>query len=298
MFDTHAHLNFKTFENNLDQVIKKSQQAGVEKIVVVGTNLENSKRAIEITQKYEGIYASVGLHPHHVFSVIARNMTTKQSSKVPNIIKIATLPSVARNDGMEKYITQLELLLSQPKVVAVGETGMDRHIYQKTKYQNYQITEQFIQLQKWFFEQQIQLAIKHKKSLIIHNREAVADTLEVLQKNWDQKLSGRSVFHFCEPDERLLNFAIKNHVYIGIDGDVLYDKKKQEFIKKIPLDLLVLETDSPYNTPKSLKSQGEPTNQPKNLTYILETIRQLTGQDNKSLEQITDRNSKSLLLGN
>ncbi len=271
MIDTHAHLQFKAFEGKVEDVIKRANNAGVEKIIVVGTNLETSKKAIELAEKYERVFASIGIHPHHVF------------------------PQASLRGGItDEAISDLESLLNNPKVIAIGETGLDRHIYASTKYPNYQITNEFIKLQKLFFKQQIKLAIKHKKSLIIHNRQAVPELLKVLEENWDPFLENRSVFHCCEPDQRLLDFAEKHKVFIGIDGDITYDKTKQEFIKKVPIELLVLETDSPYFTPEPLKSEGITLNEPKNLDIIADYIAILTKQPIGNVRKMSSKNSTIL----
>lgn len=266
MIDTHTHLQFKAFAGKVDQVIKEALEVGVEKMVVVGTNVETSKKAVELTQKVDSLYAAVGIHPHHIFE---HHDTPKT---------------------LANHLEEIERLVSQDKVIAIGEVGMDKHVYQKTKHQNYQITDKFIALQKEAFIAQIKLALKCKKSLIIHNREAVEETLEILEQNWDKSLEGKTVFHCCEPDQKLLDFAKKHYIYIGIDGDVTYDKVKQEFVKKIPLELLVLETDSPFLVPKVF----EFPNTPANLNYINKFIAQLLDMDLDKLEKLVTGNSTKL----
>ena len=283
LFDTHTHLQFKAFEGKVDEVIKSAKDAGVEKMIVVGTNLETSKKTIALAEKHDGLYATVGIHPHHVFSYChpARDAGSRQS--------------------YDQAISKLESLIGNPKVIAIGETGLDRHLYEKTQYKNYQITEEFIDLQKQFFAYQIQLAIKHQKSLIIHNREAVKELLEILKDNWDPFLEQRSVFHCVEPDERILEFASNHKIFIGIDGDITYDKAKQDFIKKVPLELLVLETDSPYFTPEPLldsNSEENAINQPKNLKLIADFISQLKQTSPKTLVETTSQNAMRLFFFN
>lgn len=289
MFDTHTHLQFKAFEGKVDQVIKSAQDSGVEKIIVVGTNLETSKKAVELAESYKGLYASVGVHPHHVFKYVIL-------SEVEGSVGIHTDSST--EVGMtNQSINQLKQLLTHPKVIAIGEAGLDCHIYENTKYPNYKITEEFINLQKLFFKEQIKLAIKHQKSLIIHNREAVPELLEILEENWDPFLEGRSVFHCCEPNQRLLDFALKHKVFIGIDGDITYDKPKQDFLKKIPLELLVLETDSPYFLPEPLRLRagGNPiNNEPANLKYIAKYLTKLLNIELEKLSKILIENSNQL----
>lgn len=271
MFDTHTHLQFKAFEGKVDKVIKAANEAGVEKIIIVGTNLESSKKAIELAQKYEAVFASVGLHPHHIFALTQNNEFMVNS-----------------------FLKSVEELIKNPKVVAIGETGIDKHQYQKTHYQNYSISDEFLNLQKICFKEQIKLAVKYQKTLIIHNREAAPELLQVLEENWHPFLEGRSVFHCCEPEDSLLEFAINNKIFIGIDGDVTYDKAKQAFVKRIPLDLLVLETDSPYFIPEPLKSDGALLNEPQNLKIIEEFLTILTKQPIGNVRKLSSENSSIL----
>jgi TatD DNase family protein len=195
---------------------------------------------------------------------------------------------------VNNFLQSVEELIKNPKVIAIGETGIDKHQYQKTHYQNYSVTNEFLNLQKICFREQIRLAVKHQKTLIIHNREAAPELLQILEENWHPFLEGRSVFHCCEPVDSLLEFAINNKIYIGVDGDVTYDKAKQAFAKKIPLDLLVLETDSPYFTPEPLKSKGVTLNEPKNLTIIEEFLTILTKQPIGNVRKMSSKNSSIL----
>ena len=149
--------------------------------------------------------------------------------------------------------------------------------------------------------------------MILHNREAKKEILEALIKPADAKaLAGKAVFHCCEPDFELLNFAIKYHIYIGVDGDVTFNQEKQEFIKKVPLDLLVLETDSPYLLPRPprkpacwrcgrselLRSKKAYPNKPENIKIIAKFIAQLCGQPVDLIKEKTTENAKKLFFCN
>jgi len=286
MFDTHCHLNFKAFKNSYDQVIKDAYKVGVKNIVIPGTDIETSQKAVEIAEKYNGIYATVGIHPHHA------NVGA---------------------DFMSAHLQEIEKLITYPKVVAIGEVGLDKHEYQNTKYEKYVVDNQFINAQKALLTEQIKLAITYKKSLILHNREAKKEILEALIKPAVAKaLAGKAVFHCCEPDFELLNFAIKYHIYIGVDGDVTFNQEKQEFIKKVPLDLLVLETDSPYLLPRPprkpacwrggrselLRSKKAYPNKPENIKIIAKFIAQLCGQPVDLIKEKTTENAKKLFFCN
>ena len=272
MFDTHCHLNFKAFAGKVDEVVDRTRKAGVNYFVVPGADVETSKKAIEIAGKFAGIYAAVGIHPHHIYQYQTSNIKNqKDKSNIKNDLKL------------------IEELLVSPKVVAVGEVGLDRHYYQKTKYSNYQINEEFIELQKEVLLTQLKLAKKYKKSIIIHNREAKEDLLDILSTNYDLLSTISIVFHCCEPDGELLSFARKHKIFIGVDGDICYRKDKQEFVKKIPLELLVLETDSPFLSPFK-----KFPNEPKNLPLIASFMAAKIGISQNELGRITEANSKKL----
>jgi len=191
--------------------------------------------------------------------------------------------------NLEKELKNIESLLINPKVVAIGEVGIDRHHYEKTKHKDYKVDEEFVSLQKEFLIAQIKLAVKYDKGLILHNREAKDDMFEVLNKVWDKKLEGRSVFHCCEPSKKLLAFAVDHKMFIGVDGDIAYYKEKQEFIKTVPLEMLVLETDSPYLSP----TRKFP-NEPKSIKVIAEYIANLKNVSVEKIAETTTINAKKL----
>lgn len=282
MFDTHCHLNFKIFEKSYPEVIERAKQSGVNCIIIPGTNLISSRQAIQIAEQFPQVYATIGIHPHHAQEFRKKNGHLE----------------------MEKKIQEIETLLKCPKVVGIGEVGMDKHIYKKTKYEEYLIDKQFVNLQGELFEYQIDMAIAYEKALIVHNREAKKDVLDLLKYLWDERLRGRVVFHCCEPDNELLSFAKKYDIFIGVDGDVTYDQEKEIFIKKAPLELLVLETDSPYLLPRLQRQQvclhgGQEgllhfPNEPKNISIIAEYIAKLKNTSIKRLIEVTTKNAKKL----
>ena len=282
MFDTHAHLNFKALQDEVEDIIARSKEAGVHTITVPGTDNKSSVRAVEIAQQNEGIYAAVGIHPHHVFEEIKRFGLT-----IDYIKRLSVIIS----------------LLTKAKVVAVGEVGLDRHIYKNTKYSNYQINEEFMMVQKEFFSRQIRLALEFQKSLIIHNRETEDEILEILEAKWDPFFTKRVVIHCCEPSRKILLFAIKKKVFIGIDGDITYNPIKQMFIKYVPPELLVLETDSPFLLPEPLRSEKKfppgralwaAPNTPANLPLIAQFVADIRGEKLEELAKQTTENARTL----
>lgn len=272
MFDTHCHLNFKAFKKILPEVVARAREAGVSHIVIPGTDVKTSRKAIEIADEHENIFVAVGIHPHHVFDLLKRDDIT-----------------------IESELKQIEELVSQPKVVAVGEIGIDRHVYEETKYQEYAVSPEFISLQTELFTKQIKLAKKYKKSLIIHNREAKDDVLSILTQEWNLGLEYRAVLHCCEPDKELLEYAKKHNMFIGVDGDLTYTPEKQAFYADVPLEMIVIETDSPFLLPEPLKSQKLYPNEPRNITLVVEKLAEVQGKSVDEVKRVTTNNAMKLI---
>ncbi len=278
MFDTHCHLNFKAFHTTLPEVLFESRKAGVDLMLLPGTDVATSRKAIEIAEHEDGLYVAAGIHPHHVFEIYV-----KLGEDVSNMEMV-----------VNEEVSELRQLLKLPKVVAVGEVGLDRHMYVKTKYQEYTVSDAFVAVQVEVLKSQIQLALDFDKSLVLHNREADVDMLRVLSENWDSKLEGRTVFHCCEASNKLLAFARENKMYIGVDGDITYGDEKKEFIKKVPHEMLVIETDSPYLLPEELRIQKKYPNIPANLPLIAEVVGKVWGKSAEYVGRITKENGKRL----
>lgn len=240
MVDVHCHLNFKAFEKDYDQVIKRAFEAGVTKIINVGTKLDSSIRAVELADEYENLYAIVGVHPHHADKVTEGHPERSEGSP-------------------DDWIKQLERLAKHPKVVAIGETGLDNY-----RYQSNGIVDPVTQ--KEVFEQQIELASKFKLPLQIHNRHAGKDIIEILKhhKNSLQPIPG--MFHCFSGGMEILKSALQMGFYIGFDGNITYpglapgeDTKLSDLASYTPIDRIMVETDSPYLPPVPYRgSRNEP----------------------------------------
>ncbi|MCS7093451.1 MAG: TatD family hydrolase [Patescibacteria group bacterium] len=275
LFDTHCHLNFKIFDKRINEVIKEARENQISYVVIPGTNLDNSKKAVKIAMNHQKVYAAVGIHPHHVKEIQQINQKDRRKK-------------------VDQVLNQIELLAKESKVVAIGEIGLDKHQYQKTKYSQYQIDNEFIDLQKTFFTSQLKLAYKLKKPVIIHNRQATRELLNVLYEYSSFTNNLVMVFHCCQPDKDLLTFANKYRVFIGVGGDVVYEPKKKRFVEKIPLELLVLETDAPFLSPfKKVRDDYFP-NEPKNLKIVAQKIAEIKNISFRKLAKITTENAKKL----
>ena len=268
--DTHCHLSFKRFKKDLDEVILRSKTAGIVGFIVPGTDIHLSEKAVAIAAQYEGIYAAIGIHPHHTFNL------------------------QSQTDTMDIDIAAMQKLIIHPKVVAIGEIGLDRHEYEDTKYPEYQVSDAFMKAQIAYFIAQLRLAKTHGKALIIHNRETKKELLDILRSEWDESMRFRTVFHCCEPDSELLSFAKTHDIYIGVDGDVTYGGAKASFVKEVPLEMMVLETDSPFLLPEPLKTQKLYPNTPANIPLIARYIADLKGTVVAEIAEVTTRNAKRL----
>ncbi len=246
LIDTHCHLNFQGFENDFDEVIKRALEAGVTKIINVGADLASSQKAVEIAQKYDGCYASIGIHPHH-------------ADKLEN--------------GWEE---QLKDLAQQPKVVAMGEIGLDYYSYQSNGIVDPQI-------QKKVFLQQIDLAHQLKLPIIFHSRKSADDMFAII------KPPVTGVFHCYAAGKSGILKVVNLGLYFGIDGNLTYDQGLQNVVSGIPLEKIILETDAPWLAPVPFRSQR---NEPKNVKIISEY---LAGLKKVSPEEVETRTTKNAL---
>ncbi len=269
MIDTHCHLNFSRFKGKVPAVLERARNAGVRSFIVPGTDTATSCAAISLAQQEPDVYAAVGIHPHHAFEQ-------------------------GFGEHMDRGISEIRSLLQNRNAVAVGEVGLDRFEYTHTKYEGYAVDSGFMAVQKELLRRQLEIAREFGRAVILHNREAVEDMLELLNESRDIVSGLQMVFHCCEPDKRLLRFAIEHGIFIGVDGDVTYNADKATFAKEIPLDLLVLETDSPYLLPEPLRSGKKFPNEPSSIAVISEYIAQIRNTEVKTIRERTTHNAMKL----
>ena len=131
-------------------------------------------------------------------------------------------------------------------------------------------------------------------AIIVHNREAKEDMLATLDREWSEEMSYHIVFHCCEPDAELLIYAQAHNIYIGVDGDVTYGGEKAEFAKKVPLEMLVLETDSPFILPEPLRTQKLYPNTPATIPIIAQCVADLKGVRIEDVARVTTENARRL----
>lgn len=248
IFDTHCHLNSEELYSRIDEVLSDARKVGVDKFLVVGWDKESSLLAIKLAHQYEGIYAAIGFHPTDIDGV-----TEEDFQEVMNHI----------ND---------------PKVVAVGEIGLDYH-WVKDPTQR--------QKQKEWFIKQIKFANEHKKPISIHNREAFEDCLKIL-KEYPPLYSG--VMHCYSGSVELLKDVLDLGLYIGLDGPLTFTNAKtpKEVCESVPLERLLVETDSPYLSPHPLRGT---VNEPKNIALVIDEITRIKGISKKHILDVIYENS-------
>ena len=263
MIDVHCHLQFQAFENDYDAVIKDAFSAGLTKIINVGTRIESSQKAVEFAEKYDKLFAIIGVHPHHA----------------------------DKRDLSSDWISQLKKLAENKKVLAIGEIGLDYYSYQSNGIVD-------PTLQKKTFIEQIELAHKLKLPLQIHNRHAGHDIIKILREQKHLLLNTPGMFHCFAGDMETLNSALQMGFYIGFDGNITYKGlapgetvSLSELAKATPLDRIVIETDSPYLTPLPFRGKR---NEPKHAIITTEFIARLKDVTFEKLVDQTDKNAYNL----
>ena len=267
LIDTHAHLNFKAFRKNLDNVLWEAIEKGVEEIIVPGTDLDTSKRAVTLSTSYKNIFAPVGIHPHHVCEI-------KQSE--------------------EEIKSVINKLAKNNKVVAIGEIGLDYHEYPKTKYKEYCIDKNFKKKQAEIFMWQMDVARELNLPIIFHNRDANLEIVTLLKKYLSKKNSLRGVFHCFSGDKTMLSFVLKQGFFIGFDGNLTYEPNIQKIALQVPLEKILLETDSPFLTPEPLRSKKIFPNRPENITITANFLAQIKKVSVAKIEKVTTQSAKEL----
>lgn len=275
IIDTHAHLNFAVFNKDRNEVIKKCLESNIW-MINAGLNYKTSKRAIEIAEKYnEGVYASVGLHPI--------NLDT-------GLVKIKTDEAEGEHFEKEFDYDGYKTLAQNPKVVAIGETGLDYYWKPKTTKKK----ELFKQKQKELFLKELELAKELNLPIIFHCRMAHQDLIEVLKskfQNPNSKVSG--VMHGFVGNTEQLKEYLKMGFYIGFNG-IIFKKIEgidfEENIKNTPLDRILVETDCPYLTPPDF---SEERNNPLGVKYVAQRIVEIKNVSFDKVAEITTHNAKT-----
>jgi TatD DNase family protein len=252
LVDIGANLTHPAFHADLEEVLARAAAAGVSAMVVTGTSVAESTNALKAAKTYPELYATAGVHPHHA------------------------------RECDESTIPALRMLAQQPKVVAVGECGLDFN-------RNYS---PHPDQEKWF-RLQVELAIELKKPLFLHSRDAAEQFSAILKRY----VLPNAVAHCFTGEKAELHAYLDLGLYIGITGWICDERRGKhllDLVKDIPADRLMLETDSPYLTPRTMRPQPKARrNEPAFLPHVLRTVAQALGKDPERVAEETTRNART-----
>jgi TatD DNase family protein len=240
VIDTHAHLDAL---EDADAAVERAREAGVGRIVTIGTGIESCRAALGLADGHAGVFAALGIDPHQAGTDDAARMA------------------------------ELRELLGHIKAVAVGETGLDYHYGGDRRYE-----------QRTLFEAQLELARELELPVVIHTREANADTEAILRGH-----DGIVVMH-CFSEPGLLDAGLERGWYVSFAGNATYPKARElrDTVARVPADRLLAETDSPYLAPQPVRGR---TNEPAFVNHTLNTLAQVRGEDAAELAAQIDANA-------
>lgn len=252
IFETHAHYDDDKFTEDRDELILAVHESGVHPIINVGASIHSTQTTLELAKHYPFIYAAVGVHPSDVA------------------------------DLNEDTFAWLKGQTTYAKTVAVGEIGLDYYWDKEADVQ---------EKQRYWFGRQLQLAREADLPVIIHSRDAAADTLQVMRDNHAETIPG--VIHCYSYSPELAQEFVRMGYYIGVGGVVTFKnaKKLVETVQTIPMERILLETDSPYMAPEPHRGTR---NDSRNIPYVIAKLAELKGITPQAVERITEENAYRL----
>lgn len=247
-FESHAHFDDRQFKEDREELLELLPSCGIDHVINVGCDLKSSKQSIRLADRYDYVYAAVGIHPHELY------------------------------DMSSQTIDELRRLSDRKKVVAIGEIGLDYHYDTHPR-----------QLQQFWFRQQLRLAESVNKPVIIHSRDASQETFDIITSSNVR----RGVIHCYSGAAPMAVDYTKMGFYVGIGGVVTFPNAKKliEVVEAIPLEKILIETDSPYLSP--VPNRGK-RNDSRNLEFIVKKIAEIKKTDPKNVAEITSKNAQNL----
>jgi TatD DNase family protein len=267
--DTHCHLDYHKFDEDREAVIERAQEAGLERILIPGLDLESSQAAVRLAESHPNIFAAVGFHPTDL------------------------------DKFSEMAFEQIEQLVQHEKVVAIGEIGIDYYWVKEREERAFQVE---------MLRRQLAFAASVKKPVVIHMREeedawfgqASIDLIQILRE-WHRSLSAEQhplaekpgVLHSFNGNLETAQKAMEINVYIGVTGPVTYKnaEEKRQIIRQLPLERLLIETDSPFLTPVPHRGKR---NEPAFVAYIADKIAEIHMTTREQVAEMTAANARSL----
>ena len=243
-FDSHSHYNDEKFDEDREQIINDTYNAGITKFVCAGYNIKSSLDSLELSKKYDFIYSICGISPNDI------PQTEQELWK-----------------SLDE-ITKLVQNNKSKKLVAIGEIGLDYYWNKENK-----------ELQEQAFIKQIELANKLELPIVIHSRDASVDTINIIEEN---KVNKAGIFHCCQQNQEMIKNALRLGYYISLAGPVTFKNAKNsaDIIQMIPMDKLLIETDSPYLAPEPNRGKR---NDCRNVKYVAQRIADVK---RKTLEEV------------
>ena len=256
-FDSHSHYNDEKFDIDGDKIIKDTYNEGVTRFICAGYDVDSSKFGLEIANKYDFIYTISGISPNDV---------PEHLDEIEE--KIKEIEDIIKTD-----------LSNKKKIVAIGEIGLDYHWNTENK-----------EIQKEVFIKQIELANKYDLPIVIHTREAVDDTIKILKEH---EVMNKGVFHCCPLNRELVRQALELGYYISFAGPITFKNSKnaQEIVNMVPIEKILIETDSPYLSPEPKRGLR---NDSRNVKYVGEKIAHFKKLGIEEVAKITYDNANNI----
>mgnify|MGYP002732545138 FL=1 len=250
LFDTHCHVNDGAYAEDRPAVFDRAAAAGVGLMICPATDMETSAQGLAMAKEHDGLYAAVGIHPEEAAKAKDGDL-----------------------DQLRQWLTE------EKEVVAVGEVGLDYHWPELSR-----------EIQKKVFIDQVKLAVELDVPIIIHDREAHGDTLDILRQ-YGKGIRG--VFHCYSGSLEMTDELLRMGFYFGFDGPLTYpnSKRAKRVASHLPLERMLIETDCPYLTPQAHRGQR---NEPAYVRYVAEELAALRGLDVEEVARITTENAKRL----
>ncbi len=268
--DIHAHINDSKLIDDVDNVIDRANKAGVKYIVNATCDVKSIKETLELVKKYENVYATLGIHPQAIFEY---------------------------DDEIEELIYSNK---NNQKVIGIGEIGLDYHdmetqiAYIKQDYPQYEnITEEEVKnKQKEVFIKQIELASKMNLPIVVHSRDATADTLEIIKSNINL-LKNKGLIHCFSGSVEVAKEYFKMGFYISVGGSITFKNARciPDVIRECGIDNVMLETDCPYLSPEPYRGK---INEPKNVVLVSDKIAEILDINYRQVEEKTTENAFTL----
>lgn len=252
IFETHAHYDDDRFNEDRDELLQCLPEEGIGVVINSGASVESTRDTIRLAKEYSFVYAAVGVHPSEI------------------------------EELDEEFMNWMKEQTSDEKTVAIGEIGLDYYWDKEPEVQ---------ERQRYWFGRQIELARETDLPIIVHSRDAAADTMQVMKEHHAEEILG--VIHCYSYSKEMALEFIKMGYYIGVGGVVTFKnaKKLKETVEAIPLDKILLETDCPYMAPEPYRGKR---NSSLYLPYVIEEIARIKGVSKEEVERVTEENARKL----